>query len=169
MRKKAFLVVVVVIIIGAIMILPFFCYNKSKFIEKKFDLVLPKNACICILEIHPAFNTIDEHTIAAKIVMSKDDYNEFVSNISNKYLKFNPAHYKNENFEGFVLPESDTGFNLERFDEDLSWWDLDTSQITYVFYCQSQNPRLGVRRLHVKKIYVSEQCDQITLYLYNSM
>ncbi len=104
--------------------------------------------------------------IAAKIIISSDDYNDFISKVSKDYNKFSLAEYTNEAIDDIIPPDSDRPINIEKFDEDLSWWDLETNQISLLFYQESNNPRFGVRTPCIKRIYISEQSDQITLYLY---
>lgn len=163
MKKSNYWVVVIIAVLGAIMILHFFCYSKTNLIEKNFGIILPKDAHIS--EFHRSFD-ITGTTVAAKIIISHNNYNDFISNMSKDYIKFNPTDYTNEIIDDIVPPESDRTINIERFDEDLLWWDLETNQITLLFYYESANPRPFVRIPCVKRIYVSEQYNQITLYLY---
>ena len=76
------------------------------------------------------------------------------------------CNYYNEAIDDIIPPDSDRPINIEKFDEDLSWWDLETNQISLLFYQESNNPRFGVRTPCIKRIYISEQSDQIILYLY---
>lgn len=145
------------------MILHFCCYNKTNLIAKKFDIVLPPNSSLS------EFSRSSDMTgmkIAAKIIISSDDYNDFISKVSKDYNKFSLAEYTNEAIDDIIPPDSDRPINIEKFDEDLSWWDLETNQISLLFYQESNNPRFGVRTPCIKRIYISEQSDQIILYLY---
>lgn len=163
MKKKALVVTIIILVLGVIMILHFSCYNKTNLIAKKFDIVLPKNSSLS------EFSRSSDMTgmkIAAKIIISSDDYNDFISKVSKDYNKFSLAEYTNEAIDDIIPPDSDRPINIEKFDEDLSWWDLETNQISLLFYQESNNPRFGVRTPCIKRIYISEQSDQIILYLY---
>ncbi len=163
MKKKALLVAIIILVLGAIMISLFSCYNKTNLIEKNFDIVLPQNSSLSEFSRSSNMNGMK---IAAKIIISSDDYNDFISKVSEDYNKFSLAEYTDEAIDDIIPPDSDRPINIEKFDEDLSWWDLEINQISLLFYQESNNPRFGVRTPCIKRIYISEQSDQITLYLY---
>ena len=163
MKKKALLVAIIIMVLGVIMIFHFSYCNKTDLIEKNFDIVLPKNSSL--LEFTRS-SDITGTTIAAKIIIPINGYNDFISKISENYNKFSPTDYSDEVVDDIAPPDSDSPINIEKFDEDLSWWDLETNQISLLFYQESNNHRFGVRTPCIKRIYISEQSDQITLYLY---
>lgn len=160
--------VIIFCALGIIVILLFSCFyfDKTTTLERVFYINLTQDAHIA--EYHRSFTIMDRHIVAAKIEISKEDYTKFVSSVSRKYLSFDPAEYKDENLDEFAPPESNDYLNIEKYNRDLSWWDLEINQITVLFYRENKNWRIGVRQPCRRKIYVSETSDAFTLYLYYS-
>ena len=164
MKKSVVHVILWVIIV--ILLFSYFYFDKTTTLERVFNISLTQDAHIA--EYHRSFTIIDRYDVAAKIEISKEDYTKFVSSVSGKYLSFDPAEYKDENLDEFAPPESNDYLNIEKYNRDLSWWDLEINQITVLFYRESENWRIGVRQPCRRRIYVSETSDAFTLYLYYS-
>ena len=128
-------------------------FNKETALERRFNISIPFSAKIS--EYNTAYSLGDCYVMAAKIEISKDDYKDFVSKMSEDYDIFYPLDY-----------EGDDDINLERYDEDLNWWDLETDDIFYFFHYETESKIPGNRCGCTRRIYVTENSENVVLYLY---
>ena len=106
-------------------------FNKESALERRFNISIPFSAKIC--EYDTAYSLGDCYVMAAKIEIPKGDYKDFVSKMSEDYDIFYPLDYDGDDTDHILPPNSDNYINSERYDEDLTWWDLATDDIFYLF------------------------------------
>ena len=128
-------------------------FNKESALERRFNISIPFSAKIC--EYDTAYSFGDCYVMAAKIEIPKEDYKDFVAKMSEDYDIFYTFNYV-----------GDDGINLERHDENLTWWDLETDDIFYLFHYETESKIPGNRRGCTKRIYVTENSENVVLYLY---
>lgn len=154
---------IITVVIVIILIFSYRYFSKTNSLEREFDIIIPRDANI--IEFQRSFRITGESLMAAKIVISSGDYESFISSLSDNFMTFNPTDYEDDNLDDIVPPGSDTHFNIEKFDEDISWWDLDTNQISYLFYREDGNEGIGVRTPYIRRIYTVKTNDTVELYL----
>lgn len=139
-------------------------FNKETALERRFNISIPFSAKIS--EYDTAYSLGDCYVMAAKIEISKDDYKDFVSKMSEDYDVFYPFAYDIDNTDVILPPNSDMPINIEKHDEDLTWWDLETADIFYLFHYETESKIPGNRCGCTRRIYVTENSENVVLYLY---
>ncbi len=102
--------------------------------------------------------------IAAKVEISKDDYNKFLKSVSGKYKQFTLDDCSIDDFS-YYLPDvidCESSIGLEEY--IIDWWDMDVESIEKIYYPEQFNP--FSRHPGVKKVYVTQSDDSIILYMY---
>lgn len=167
--KKKILILSILIIVVVIIVFSCFFFGKRNKLDRIFNITIPRGANIS--HFYNSYNVTDGSRTAAKIELSRTDYENISSTLSGKYDLFVPSNL--EILDDRTLPpNSDTPVNLEKFDEDLPWWDLENEQIDYMFFREEEhsNNIWGIRRRcpQITRIYVVEENANINLYLYHS-
>ena len=163
--KKGIMIGVSIVLV-VLIILSFFFFNDVNTLERKLHINLPQEAQIT--QFYRELTLTEGRTVAAKVEMSKEEYSEFVAAMPDYFYTFDPADYDGDNLDEYAPPYSNDFFNIEKYREGLSWWDAEVEEITFMYYLESYNWRrvFGVRHHCVRKIYVVETSDAVTLYLY---
>lgn len=104
--------------------------------------------------------------LGAKISMTKDDYNTFITSLTNEYQKCNISDctYTIVNDSEYLCIPDSVG-NFIGFESVLySWWDLNAQEIDYIYYMDSQNA-LGAKHVSTRRIYVIDLQHTVFVYL----
>ncbi len=163
---KKFLFFGVAIILISIILSVCVFYNKKYVVQRTFGVSIPKTAMIT--NFHHSLSIDDGETTAARIVLLREDYESMLLTASDKYtiLDFTGQDYTDEDI--IVALDSDYPVNLEKYDEDIPWWDLETEQITQLLHCETGKPLVHIRKRNRFRIYAVEMDDTVILYLYAS-
>ena len=161
MKKRLIILGIAIILLVGFAILFF---NKESALERRFNISIPFSAKICEYDTSYAFG--DCYVMAAKIEIPKGDYKDFVSKMSEDYDIFYPLDYDGDDTDHILPPNSDNYINSERYDEDLTWWDLETDDIFYLFHYETESKIPGNRCGCTRRIYVTENSENVVLYLY---
>ena len=116
MKKRLIILGIAIILLVGFAI--WFFYKETA-LEGRLHISIPFSAKIC--EYDTVYSLGDCYVMAAKIEISKDDYKNFVSEISKDYDIFYPLDYEGDDTDHICPPNSDTYINIERYDEDLNW------------------------------------------------
>ena len=169
MRKTAFFILLVAIF--NLLIFSFSSCQNNAFrtndsIEKIMLCTLPKSSQI----LHETFSTYLLGTrtadMGAKISMTKEDYNTFISSLNNEYQRCkisDCSHSIVNGLETIYVPNSVE--NCIGFESTLySWWDLNAQEIDCIFYMDTKNP-LGAKHVSTRRIYVMVLEESVLIYL----
>lgn len=138
--------------------------SKSYVLHRNFGFSIPDSATVD--NYHHSFNFEDGELVAAKVTISKEDFEAIRLAVFYQYAVMDPSDYELSD-ANFLCPEnSDYPVNIEAYDDNLPWWDLKTEQISKLLYREEKSPFPGFRRLSRYRIYAVEADEKVTLYLY---
>ena len=160
MKKRLIILGIAIIFLG----FAIWFFNKETALERSFNISIPFSSKIC--EYDTSYSFGDCYVMAAKIEVPKDDYKDFVSKMSKDYDIFYPLDYEGDDTDHICPPNSDTYINIERHDENLTWWDLETDDIFYLFHYETESKIPGNRCGCTRRIYITENSENVVLYLY---
>lgn len=136
--------IVIAIIIGACC----WFFSKRTTIQRIMRFKMPSSAEI--LEYTYILDYEDGCVFAAKIRVSKEDYERIKKQVSKKYSETFP--------EGEIV-------NSEKYrSECMDWWDLRDEDISEHYYLAARNPR-PVKHLQTHSIYAVILENEVLLYL----
>ena len=157
MKKRLVIYTTIAIIIIFLMIF----FNKRNSLNRRFNITIPKSAEI--IEFQRSFKFIDGREIAAKITIPQNDYNGFLNNISKKYKQYELKDCDVDHLGEISIPNTDGPISFSAC--HLTWWDLEVERISKIYY---EEQWFGsIRRCpYNKEIYVVENSELVTIYLY---